>query len=230
MQQLCSRCTQFVDLQKTCIHCNGNCVKNGLCQGKQRYLCKACKRSFVGVYTYKAYYCSNEAIANHVKHGLGIRAAAQLLQISTGTVLRRIIRIAKAIPRPAVMLCKEYELDELCTYVRKKTQQLWVVYAIRRDTKEVVDFTVGRRTNKTLKRVTDTLLLSCAKKIFTDKLCNYQSLIPTVMHSTLQYGTNHIERKNLDVRTQLKRFNRRTICFSKSIHVMMACLKIYFWG
>lgn len=43
------------------------------------------------------------------------------------------------------------EMDEPCTYVRYRKNQVWVVYAIRRDTKEIIDFNIGRRTNNTLK-------------------------------------------------------------------------------
>jgi hypothetical protein len=43
-------------------------------------------------------------------------------------------------------------------------------------------------------------------------------------------NTNHIERKNLSLRTHLKRLNRRTICFSKSLVILSACLRIYFWS
>lgn len=118
----------------------------------------------------------------------------------------------------------------MCTYVGSKSQMQWVVYAIRKDTKEVIDFTVGSRTNNTLKRVTDTLILSKAKKIYTDKLKQYATLILRNIHSTRLHGTNHIERKNLTLRTHLKRLNRRSICFSKSASMLSACLRIYFWG
>ncbi|WP_291287929.1 IS1 family transposase, partial [Flavobacterium sp.] len=48
-------------------------------------------------------------------------------------------------------------------------------------------------------------------------------------HSVKRFGTNHIERKNLTLRTHLKRLNRRTICYSKSLVVLIVILKIYFW-
>jgi IS1 family transposase len=112
----------------------------------------------------------------------------------------------------------------------RKDDQYWVTYAIRKDTKDVVDFTVGSRTKKTLKRITDTLLLAKAKKIYTDKLLQYKTIIPGSIHRTSLHGTNHIERMNLTLRTHLKRLGRRTICFSKSIAMLVACLKIYFWG
>ncbi|SNR98184.1 IS1 family transposase, partial [Flavobacterium sp. ov086] len=103
------------------------------------------------------------------------------------------------------------------------------VYALDKNSKTVVSFNVGKRTNKTLSRVLDTLKLSEAKKIFTDRLKNYRYLIDEKLHSVKRFGTNHIERKNLTLRTHLKRLNRWTICFSKSLVVFTAVLKIYFW-
>ncbi len=129
-----------------------------------------------------------------------------------------------------IMMGKEYEMDELSTYVRDKENQVWVAYAIRKDTKEVVDFNIGRRTNNTLRPVTNTLILSNATKVYTDKLRQYGTLIPSKIHRTRRRGTNHVERKNLTLRTHLKRLSRRTICFSKSAIFLSACLKIYFWG
>ena len=47
------------------------------------------------------------------------------------------------------------------------------MYALDRESKTVVSFNVGRRTNKTLKHVIKSLELSKARKIYTDKLKNY---------------------------------------------------------
>ena len=85
----------------------------------------------------------------------------------------------------------------MCTYYQKKCKLLWIVYALRKDTREVADFAIGPRTKLTLQKVTDTLVLSEADKIYTDKLNLYGSIIPANIHCTAQYGINHIERKNL---------------------------------
>ena len=95
--------------------------------------------------------------------------------------------------------------------------------------KKYSKFYVGKRTNKTLRRVVETLILSVTKKICTDRLKNYKFLIDERLHSVKRFGTNHIERKNLTLRTALKRLNRKTICFSKSMVVLVSILKIYFW-
>jgi len=206
-------------------------VKNGTTKNKkQQYYCKSCGKRFIENYTYRAYFSNlNQQIILFTKEGLGIRSTARILKISTTTLLKRIVAIAKNIHKPVISKGKTYEVDEMCTYIRHKRNFIWLVYALEKDSKKVVSFNVGKRTNKTLRRVLDTLKLSEAKKIFTDRLKNYSYLIDKKLHSVKRFGTNHIERKNLTLRTHLKRLNRRTICFSKSLVILISVLKIYFW-
>tara|TARA_A100001015_G_scaffold308606_2_gene406525 strand:- start:605 stop:931 length:327 start_codon:yes stop_codon:yes gene_type:complete len=107
---------------------------------------------------------------------------------------------------------------------------IWVVSAYCRESKAVVRIHVGPRTNKTLNRVLVSLQLAEAKKIFTDKLKQYRYLIPKKIHSTKVRGTNSIERMHLNLRTHLKRLNRRSIAFSRSVGMLFSVLKIYLWG
>jgi len=206
-------------------------VRNGTTKNKkQQYYCKSCGKRFIENYTYQAYKSNtNKKIIQFTKEGLGIRSTARILQISTTTLLKRIVSIARKIHKPVISKGKIYEVDEMCTYIRHKRNYIWLVYALEKNSKSVVSFSVGKRTNKTLSRVLDTLKLSEAKKIFTDRLKNYSYLIDEKLHSVKRFGTNHIERKNLTLRTHLKRLNRRTICFSKSLLILISVLKIYFW-
>ncbi|OHT43949.1 IS1 family transposase [Flavobacterium tructae] len=214
-----------------CSFCNGKCIKNGFqSNGNQRYKCCVCQKRQQSEYGYNAYKSNiNQNIILFTKEGLGIRSIARILKISTTTLLKRIVSIARSISKPIISKGKTYEVDELCTYIRHKKNYIWLVYALEKNSRTVVSFNLGKRTNKTLNRVLDTLKLSEAKKIFTDRLKNYRYLIDEKLHSVKRFGTNHIERKNLTLRTHLKRLNRRTICFSKSIVVFAAVLKIYFW-
>ena len=107
---------------------------------------------------------------------------------------------------------------------------IWVVSAYCKETQSIVRINVGKRSNKTLNRVLISLKLSKARKIYTDKLKNYKFLITKKVHRTKQYATNHIERIHLNYRTHLKRLNRRSICFSRSVVMLLAVLKIYLWG
>nr|WP_315190031.1 IS1 family transposase [uncultured Flavobacterium sp.] len=220
--------------ETSCSKCVGVCVtmiKYGKTKsGNQRYICKLCNKTRVGNYIYKAYLPNiNTDIILFTKEGVGIRSTARILQISATTLLKRIVSIAKKINKPNISKGKTYEVDEMCTYIGHKRNFIWLVYALEKNSKNVVSFNVGKRTNKTLNRVLETLKLAEAKKIFTDRLKNYRYLIDEKVHSVKRFGTNHIERKNLTLRTHLKRLNRRTICFSKSLVVFIAVLKIYFW-
>jgi IS1 family transposase len=121
------------------------------------------------------------------------------------------------------------EVDELKTYVKRKKNEYWVAYAMNRQTGTVMDFIVGKRTRRTGKVLTDTLLLAKAKRIYTGNLTIYKGLLPKSVHRPGDRFTNHIERNNLNLRTHLKRLGRRTICFSKSVVMLNACSRIYFW-
>ena len=160
---------------------------------------------------------------------MGIRSTASILQISTTTLLRRIISIAEGIIQPTISFHQAYELDEMRFFIKNKANPMWLVYAINKNTKDIVSFCIGKRTNRTLNTAIKTLIYSNPEKIYTDKLRNYQYLIPKEIHVNKRFGTNSIERKNLSIRTHLKRLNRRTICFGKSLAISNAVLKIYFW-
>ena len=104
------------------------------------------------------------------KEGLGIRSTARVLQISATTLIKRILSIAKDVPRPAISKGKVYEVDELRTYIGNKSRLVWVAYVLERESRNLVSFYVGARTNKTLRIVLTSLQLSEAKHIYTDGL------------------------------------------------------------
>ncbi|MBX2916852.1 MAG: IS1 family transposase [Cyclobacteriaceae bacterium] len=163
--------------------------------------------------------------------GTGIRGISRVLRISLPTVIERIKRITKAIQKPYSFLRNRiYEIDELWTYIGKKTNEVWIMYMIDRHTKSVIDFRVGSRTKENIQTLTGQVLYMHPKRICTDGLNIYRSLVPGEVHHTGQLSARHIERKNLSMRTHLKRLNRKTICFSRSKEMLEACLRIYFWG
>lgn len=215
-----------------CKKCNQLCVKNGKTKsGEQRYYCVLCEKSQQSNYTYQA--CKpkiDKKLIALLKEGCGIRSIARLLNISPTTTIKRILIISSQIESPLIVRGKIYEVDELCTYIGNKNKKCWITYSLRKDTREIINFVVGSRTKKRLGQIINTLLLSEAKMIYTDRLNIYGSLIPKEIHCTKQYKINHIERNNLTLRTHLKRLSRKTICYSKKILMLDACLKIYFWA
>ena len=122
MALLHTSCSRFSD-NINCPSCNADkTVKNGrTANNKQQYICKTCGKRFIKHYCYKAYTQGiNKNIVALTKEGVGIRSTARLLDISPTTLLSRIKFIASNIIEPPLFMGKEYEVDELRTYVKKK--------------------------------------------------------------------------------------------------------------
>ena len=216
-----------------CQFCKGNCQKAGRQKnGAQKLYCKGCRKYQQADYSYKAYQGNvNAMIRQLVCESVGIRGIARVLKISGNTVLRRIRKIVKAVVKPAVVMGqRELEVDELRTYIGRRGNEYWLAYALNRETGDVVDFVIGKRSKRTLRVLISTLLLSGVGKIRTDCLNIYRALVPAAIHHYGAYCINHIERKNLTLRTHIKRLSRRTICFSRKLGMLENCLKLYFWG
>jgi insertion element IS1 protein InsB len=217
-----------------CVFCKEFCIKKGIKNKVQTYYCKPCKK-------YQRYTTKSIIVKEHLERdiirfsneGLGIRSIARLTQSTASYVVRCLLRIAGEIAVPIVSEHgASYEIDEIQTYIGKNepANYTWITYAINQNTKKVIAFIVGRRTKENLKIVIDQVLALQPQKIYTDGLNIYKSLIDKVIHKVQRFKINHIERKNLTLRTHLKRLNRRTICYSKSIAMLTACLTIYFYN
>lgn len=214
-----------------CKTCGSSCIKNGFqVNGKQRYYCKSCKLHQQQCYTYVAYHKEiDRSICNLLINSCGITDISRVLRISKNTVIKRVLKISGQIQKPPIHeIFQTYEMDELYTKVNGK--QYWVSYAINRKTKQVINYVVGSRSTGNLKNVVHSLLPLNPKRIYTDKLAHYHSLIPEPIHNNARFQTNRIERFNLNLRTHLKRLSRKTLCYSKSVTMLEASLRIYFWG
>jgi insertion element IS1 protein InsB len=215
-----------------CQYCDYTCQKAGKQRnGAQKLYCGQCKKYQQIVYRNKG--CEEKTkrlLRKLVCESVGIRGIGRVLHIASNTVLNRIKAIAAHISKPPVSSDQLiFEVDELWTYIGRKDNEYWLAYALDKSTRKVVDFVIGKRTKATLKILIDRLLSLHPKKIRTDKLTIYQKLIPRPLHRRGAYCINHIERKNLSIRTHIKRLSRRTICFSRRIDMLENCLRIYFW-
>jgi insertion element IS1 protein InsB len=215
-----------------CTKCNSsNSIRKGLQNNKQRFYCKNCKKYFQSDYRYQAYKSeTNDFIKKLLKEGCGVRSISRILNISTKTVLSRMLNISKQIKAPYFNKfgCK-FEIDELFIKIANDKKQNWLIYAIEQKTKNVINFIIGGRNTENLKSIINKVLLLHPKMIYTDGLNMYPSIIPKEIHKRFQYCTNRIERMNLNLRTHIKRLSRKTICYSKKQEYLEAHLKIYFW-
>ncbi|WP_157977332.1 IS1 family transposase [Taibaiella helva] len=217
-----------------CKYCSQECIRKGLRNGIQQFYCKACRK--YQRHCYKRAPVSKEKKLQLIqlhKEGMGVQSIGRILHISASSVVRQIFSIAANTPKRNIDEQNQaYEIDEMQTYVGRNNQSnyVWITYAINRQTKEVIDFVVGRRTKENLNIIVEKILTLRPRRIYTDGLNIYRGLIHKSIHSVQRYKINRIERKNLTLRTHLKRLNRETICFSKSITMLHACLMLYFFG
>jgi insertion element IS1 protein InsB len=206
-----------------CKKCNSKrIVKCGLQKnGRQKFKCISCRKYQQLEYSYNSHSVSDSQIIQLTKEGCGIRSTSRILRITPNTVIRRILKIAKGLNRKQPLISGGiFQVDELFTFIGNKNKRVCVAYSFEPKTNEVVDIVVGSRNKTNLRKVINTLILSNAKKITTDKLNIYKEIIPKTIHSTKFRGINGIERMNLNLRTHLKRLNRRSICFSKSLMIL----------
>lgn len=219
--------------ENNCQYCDGQCVKNGLQHnGIQRLKCKVCKKTQQRVYNYGA--CrqvQRKLFWSCLVNGCSLRGTQRITGIAVSTQIRLIkAKGRKLVANQHYNKGDIYELDEMRTYVGRKKNPIWVIMAVSRTTRQIVDMQVGYRTKRTLKIVTDKLLLLEPRSVYTDGLKEYRYLMPSHIHRVKAYGTNHIERFNLTLRTHLARLTRRSICFSKSKIVLEGVVKCYLWG
>jgi IS1 family transposase len=162
--------------------------------------------------------------------GCGIRSIGRLLAIGKTSVQRVIGKMAAETATPT---CAEngesYEMDELRTFCGSKGNECWVMYAINKKSGKVIDFCVGRRTKENIAKVVKSVLSLHPKRMYTDGLNIYPSMIPSAIHNVFEYCTNKIERHNLTLRTHLKRLGRKTIGFTRSVEILENCLRIYWF-
>jgi insertion element IS1 protein InsB len=114
-----------------CQDCKAMCIKWGKqVNGKQRYYCKHCKRHQQSQYRYQA--CEKdieEKIIMYKKESCGIRSISRIMKISASTVMKKIVEISKKVQKPTMIKGKEYEMDEMRTYIKSKENRYWIAYA-----------------------------------------------------------------------------------------------------
>lgn len=114
-----------------------------------------------------------------------------------------------------IVKVEEVELDEMWSFVGKKSNQRWLWHAIDHNTHEVLAYHFGKRKDKAFKALQKKLSCFDIDFYFTDDWGAYDRNLPASKHLLGKRNTQAIERKHLTLRTRIKRLARKTICFSK---------------
>ena len=108
------------------------------------------------------------------------------------------------------------ELDEMWSFVARKTNPRWLWHAIDHHTGKVLAYVFGRRKDKVFLRLQELLEPFGITKFYTDGWGAYERHIDAEKHQVGKENTQKIESKHINLRTRIKRLVRRTICFSKT--------------
>lgn len=120
------------------------------------------------------------------------------------------------VEEPEEVGIEESELDEMWSYVGKKTNSRWLWHAIDRQSGQVLAYVFGRRKDQVFIQLKKLLEPFGIKRYCTDGWGAYGRHLPLESHEIGKRKTQRIERKHLNLRTRIKRLTRKTICFSKT--------------
>ena len=110
----------------------------------------------------------------------------------------------------------EAECDEMWSFVQTKKNQRWLWYAIDHNTRAILAFVFEKRKDSAFKKLKKFLKPFGIITYYTDNWSSYSKNISPENHIIGKENTQRIERKNLTLRTRIKRLHRKTICYSKS--------------
>jgi insertion element IS1 protein InsB len=108
------------------------------------------------------------------------------------------------------------ELDEIWSFVARKSNPRWLWHAIDHHTGAVLAYVLGRRKDEVFLKLKGLLEPFGVTRYYTDGWGAYERHVEPNQHTVGKENTQKIESKHIRLRTRIKRLVRRTICFSKS--------------
>lgn len=222
-----------------CTKCGSvNIVKNGKdYKGDQKFHCHDCNAYGTLEPQGRSYPDRVKELALRVYlERASMRGVERALDIARQTLARWILEQADDLPDLADTLepANEddvLEMDELWSFVFKKSNKRWIWIALCRRTRQVVAHFIGDRSGKSCcelwKRIPESYKKCCSYSDFWEA---YQKVFSSDTHQCVgkESGeTSHVERWNNTLRQRLARFVRKTLSFSKSDVYHEAVLKLY---
>ena len=150
--------------------------------------------------------------------GIGIRDISIVLNVSITKVLK-VLRTGTYRIQPKRTHYDCLEIDEFWTYVGKKKNKVWLIYAYHRESGEIVAFVWGKRDIKTAQKLKKRIrqLGVSYDQIGTDNWGSFLATFSDAPHLVGKQYTVGIEGNNCRLRHRIRRAFRRTCCFSKNL-------------
>lgn len=229
-----------------CPNCDShNYKRNGhIHNGKQNYQCKACGRQFV--LTPEDRVITEEQrplIKRLLLEKIPLRGICRTVGVSLKWLLGFLVECYDACPdhlnvqlvgniTNIIIQRLEAEVDELWSFVGKKTNKQWVWIALDVRTRQVIAFHVGDRSRKSAKKLWDNIpeVYRQRATFYTDLYDVYDGVIPQAQHQAISKQarkTNHVERFNGILRQRISRLVRETLSFSKKLENHIGAIKYF---
>ena len=222
----------------TCTKCHSiEIIKNGTDKnGKQKFHCAACNAW--GTLEPSIPYSEErkEEILRAYQERPSMRGIERIFGLVRQTLARWLKEKAAGLPDLVDTLDEAkaddvLELDELWSFVLKKTNKRWVWIALCRRTRQIVAYFSGDRSEESCRELWKRIPDSYKKcRSFSDFWDTYQKVFSSQTHQSVgkESGqTNHVERWNCTLRQRVARFVRKTLSFSKSDFYHDLVLKLF---
>jgi IS1 family transposase len=204
-------------------------IKNGsIHTGKQKFLCKECRRQFVEQPTKKMISQDTwELVEKLLLEKIPLAGISRVTGMSERWLQTYVNAKYQAIPREVTVSPQQkgrltIACDEMWSFVGKKERKYWIWLAINRTTREIIGAYVGSRDREGAQGLWDSLppvYRQCAVA-YTDFWAAYANVFPSKRHKAVgkESGhTSHIERLNCTIRQRVSRLVRKTLSFSKKV-------------
>ena len=124
------------------------------------------------------------------------------------------------------------ELDELWSFVTRKSNVVWIWLALERQTRRIVGLAFGDRSAETCRRLWQSLGADYRKRAicYSDFWDAYASVLPSKRHRPVSKETGetaHIERFNNTLRQRCANLVRKTLSFSKDEHWHQVRIRLF---
>lgn len=212
-----------------CPRCQSdNTRKDGHANGKQRWECKECGRIFRDSYSTKGYHPQvKEICLNMYLNGMGFRAIERVTGIHHTTIINWVKESGEELPEDELGEPEFAELDELQTYIGRKTDKIWIWTAINHLAPGIIAIEIGDRSGQTFDKLWQRIKIWDSRKYFTDGYCIYAIYIPVKKHQVLpKTQLTRVEGENTRLRHYLARLHRSTLCYSKSIQMLKYSVRL----
>ena len=211
-----------------CPHCQSSkVVKNGHRQGKQSYLCRDCNRQFRENPLPQSYSAEVKALCVKLSlNGIGFRGIERVTGISHNSVINWVRQAEAAIVDENYEIPETAQIDELQTFVGSKKNKFWLWTVVNSKAPGILKLVVGNRSIDTFRLLWRMIQGWACFLYITDGYKVYPCLIEDSDHLVSKTAMTRVEGENCRLRHYLARLHRKTLCYSKSLEMLKASVRL----